>query len=175
MSAVTIRAKAVYYAGYVAGSTLRLIGKFSGLGWLFARAEFYRLQIENRDALEAKRRDWKTKIDPRVRIAKDEFGFSHGQLIRRDTTRMSADEIFHELAEYAATKRTAHIAETGVRVATMSVWGKIVTANRCINVSTAMVFQEIDPGEPERVNVIHPAAERCRWQHLERAIKCFLN
>ncbi len=77
------------------------------------------------------------------------------------------------MAKCADGFRLDHQAKTGEEIASVTTYVTLWTANRGLHVTTAMAF--IEAAEPGRFNVIHPAIERCRWQHLDRAMKAFLN
>lgn len=118
-------------------------------------------------------KEWKTHVEPQVLLVKDTFGFSHKGMLKPDADKVTAHELFAELAAYAVVYRASHADETGKTVDSMTVSRRLRVANRSIKVVTRMHF--IECILPDKVVVVHPAAERLRWKDLDRAMKCFLN
>lgn len=168
-----LHSKIAYTAGYIAGIFGALFAMVVGSARLKVAADNYCARIEREVEREKTIREWKTKIDPAVRKAKDVFGFGHFCSRRSDTRQNCAEDVFQDLAEFAARLRNDHYAKTGEEVSAITVSGTFWSNNRALKVETLMTFSQMD-GEG-RVNVIHPAPERWRWKNLDRAMKCFLN
>ncbi len=118
----------------------------------------------------------RTKIDPKVRIARDRFMFTSNLQVlpEKDTPAKTADELLRALAHGASNANFQMIETLGTGYSHVHVEASHRTAGRELRVNTVFVFRP-DPADPERILTIHPDREVERWKNLDRAMKCFLN
>lgn len=176
---MTLAERTRIIAGYAAWGVGVLIGLFVGvlIGLFVGSARLKTLAEIKISAIEAdvdrKLEPWRIKLDPRVLKAVDIYGFDHNCRRQNDTRRMTADEIFYSFTEFAYDRRVKREAETGAQINMVDITGDYWTLNRCLTINTQMTFRKLP--DSETAAPVHPAAEQERWQHLDKALKCFLN
>jgi len=169
---MTLRSKISYFIGYAIGSFGGIVAFFVGLYGLVESFERTKETAEKGAGPELQLPEWKTHIAPGVVGCKDLFGFDAFVRCQPDTKAKTANGVFDDLAAAAANCNTAVRIQTGQSVQLVNAWVTLYTANRGITVVSNFDIADLPDG---RFNVFHPGPEVARWEHLDRAMKCFLN